>query len=163
LNDDSDEEGQRDRLLADLGFEEEREEAQPAEHETCEPFSSSPIEIIRPSRKPDHNEKMTSKELTTTRQSVDKWKPSKAGSSAQKTGRLELSEWEDELTIQQIESGSSFPQQEHEPSLLLASQEDQIKHIGVVIDDSEDEDGSSSSGIAPLMDSWPASKRCVCP
>ncbi|KAA1127275.1 hypothetical protein PGTUg99_033733 [Puccinia graminis f. sp. tritici] len=162
LNDETDEEERRDRLLADLGFEEEREEEmQPTEHESFEPFSSSPIEIIRPARKPDHHEKMPSKELTTTKQSVDKWKPSIAGSSAQKTGGIELSEREDELTIQQIESGSSFPQQEHEPSLLLASQEDQIKHIGLVIDDSEDEDGSSSSGIAPLMDSWPASKRCV--
>ncbi|WAQ81024.1 hypothetical protein PtA15_1A362 [Puccinia triticina] len=149
-----DEEDKRERLLAELAFEGEVEEVLPKD---CVPFSSSPIEIIRPAKTTKLGEGVEAK--ASTSKDGDKWKKS-AGCSSAKNTILDLSEWEDESTIHPIESGSSFHQEE-EPRLLLASQEDQIKHIGVVIDDSGDEDGSLNSGIAPLMDSWPASKRGI--
>lgn len=154
LRESTDEDGKRAKLLADLGFEEE-EDTRLGTEEECVPFSSSPIEIVGPSRTAQN----AGKSVTTKSDSkgMDQWKKRGAEYSAKKKV-LDLSEWEEWPMLHPIPSGSSLPQDQH---TQIPSQEDQIKHIGLLIDDSEDEDDGISSGIAPLMDSWPADKRGV--
>ncbi|KAH9466912.1 hypothetical protein Pst134EB_001954 [Puccinia striiformis f. sp. tritici] len=163
-----DEEEMRERLIAELGFEEEQEEQEGVGDDDvtleCIPFSSSPIEIIRPIKTPQVPTKMKPIESNSKNNLESKWSnrnivEENLATTEKTTYGLEINEWENELTI-----SSSFPQEEEEedPRNFLASEEDQIKHIGLVIDDSSDEEGhQSSSGIAPLMDSWPAYKRGV--
>jgi hypothetical protein len=139
-------------LLAELAFGEDEEATRAEQPEECIAFSSSPIEIVRPCRAGQ----LADTTASTSKSSVDR----RHNGSAKV---VELSEWEDELTIHQILSGSTTSSNARPQHVTRTpSQEDQIKHIGVVIDDSEDEDGNLSVGIAPLMDSWTSEKRGVC-
>ncbi|PLW15061.1 hypothetical protein PCANC_13076 [Puccinia coronata f. sp. avenae] len=151
LEDVLDEDEKRAKLLAELAFGEDEEATRAEQPEECIAFSSSPIEIVRPCRAG----KLADTTASNSKSSVDR----RHNGSAKV---VELSEWEDELTIHQILSGSTTSSNARPQHVTRTpSQEDQIKHIGVVIDDSEDEDGNLSVGIAPLMDSWTSEKRGV--
>jgi len=155
LGESTDEDGKRAKLLADLGFEEEEDTRLDETGEECVPFSSSPIEIVDASR----SAQKAGKSVTTKSDSkgMDQWKKRGTEFSVKKKV-LDLSEWEDGPSLHPVPSGSSLAQDQHSQ---IPSQEDQIKHIGLLIDDSDDDDDGISPGIAPLMDSWPADKRGV--
>lgn len=140
----------RQQLLADLGFDDDIGISKPS---TSEPLSSSPIEIVQPST----NTRGKTREQPTPAPGLITPTPAREPTRDDVTSDAQgFDEREDERTFQTIELTSSIEVNSFHQSQNL-SQKDQIRQIGVVIDD----DDCSDSGIAPLMNSWPASKRNI--
>ncbi|MBW0477608.1 hypothetical protein O181_017323 [Austropuccinia psidii MF-1] len=130
------EETKRQKLLKELGFDDDQTEAA-----SIDPLSSSPIEIIQPSS--------LRRKACSPR---SKKSPSKTKRTTSNIERVTVysSEWEDPSGFDWI-LGSEPPNQ----TGLKQTPENQLRNIGIVVDD------KPSSGIAPLMNSWPAAKRHV--